>query len=205
MRRELNIKSEVRQFHDICLMSCVVADTHLEQFKMAAEDSACSHILYAACHDTAYLSQLVPLSGVREKVTLVQGAGWNPEFHQFNLNVTHFPTVFRWSDLPAAPPSIKSTYANGYNSPNSKAAQKKPSPAVPSGPRQHDARTNRSMSPRDSIAGSDRTSTTNGIGNGNGIALGNKATSTHKSSPQPCKYFQKVSYHGNLPRSHIIT
>jgi hypothetical protein len=171
----------------------VVTDAHLEQFKIAAEDSTCSHILYAACHDTAYLSQLVPLSGVREKVTLVQGAGWSPEFHQFNLNVTHFPTVFRWSDLPAAPPSIKSAYANGPVPLNLKAAQKKPSPAVSSGPRQHDARANRSMSPRGSITESDRASTTNGMSNGSGIAFGNKATSSHKSSQQPCKYFQKVS------------
>jgi hypothetical protein len=184
----------------------VIADTHAEQFKVAAEDSACSHIVYAACHDTAYLSQLVPLSGVREKVTLVQGASWNPEFHQFNLNVTHFPTVFRWSDVPTAPPSIKSTYANGPVPLNLKGMQKKSSPVVPLGPRQSDAWAKRSLSPRGSITESDRASTTNGIGNGSGISLGNKATSSHKSSQQPCKYFQKVRFHESTPHhSHVLT
>ncbi|EDU41015.1 conserved hypothetical protein [Pyrenophora tritici-repentis Pt-1C-BFP] len=77
-----------------------------EQFKVASEDAACSHIVFAGCHDSAYLSQLIPYSGVRDKITLVQGAGWNSEFQQFNLNITQFPTLFRWSGLPAvAPPS----------------------------------------------------------------------------------------------------
>ncbi|KAF1956895.1 hypothetical protein CC80DRAFT_534884 [Byssothecium circinans] len=76
-----------------------------ETFKAAATDDACSHILYAACHDSGYLSQLVPYSGHRSKITLVQGAGWNAEFHQFGLNVTQFPTIFRWSELASMPPS----------------------------------------------------------------------------------------------------
>ncbi|EFQ88419.1 hypothetical protein PTT_15704 [Pyrenophora teres f. teres 0-1] len=78
-----------------------------EHFKIASEDAACSHIVFAGCRDSAYLSQLVPYSGVRDKITLVQGAGWNPEFQQFNLNVTQFPTLFRWSGLPVAAPTNK--------------------------------------------------------------------------------------------------
>jgi hypothetical protein len=165
-----------------------------EQFKIASEDSACSHILYAACHDTAYLSQLVPMSGVREKVTLVQAAGFNSDFHQFNLNITTFPTVFRWSDLPTTIPSAKTTHTNGSTPHNSKAAQKKPSSAAHSGLRQNDTWANGSISPRDSIT---EASTTNGLDTSSGTTFGSKATNTQKSSQQLCKYFQKVNHYNN--------
>ncbi|PVI05055.1 hypothetical protein DM02DRAFT_610926 [Periconia macrospinosa] len=81
-----------------------------ESFKLSAEDPACSHILYAACSDPSYLSQLVPYSGCRDKISLVQGADFNSAFHQFGLNVTQFPTIFRWSDLPTAGPSAKPSH-----------------------------------------------------------------------------------------------
>ncbi|KAH8725153.1 hypothetical protein GQ44DRAFT_826947 [Phaeosphaeriaceae sp. PMI808] len=164
-----------------------------EQFKIACEDSACSHILYAACHDSAYLSQLVPFGGLRNKITLVQGAGWNSEFHQFNLNVTQFPTVFRWSDLPNGAPSTKSTHTNGAILPKPKATQKKSLLGAPLGPRQYDTWQNGSMSPRGSIAEFDGTSSvaTNGVDTANGMSFGNKAESSQKSSSQLCKFFQK--------------
>jgi hypothetical protein len=160
---------------------------------MASEDSACSHILYAACHDTAYLSQLVPFNGVRDKVTLVQGAGWNAEFHKFNLYVTQFPTVFRWSDLPTAATNMKATLTNGSVPPKPKVAQKKVAQTTPLGPRHHDTLINGSMSPRGSVMESDGVSpTTNGFDTSNGINFGSKASSSNKSSQQLCKYFQKV-------------
>jgi hypothetical protein len=83
-----------------------------EMFKLGAEDSACSHILFAGCHDTSYLPQLVPFSGLRNKITLVQGAGFSSEFHQFSLNLTQFPTIFRWSGLSPLVPGIKPSTLN---------------------------------------------------------------------------------------------
>lgn len=87
-----------------------------ESFKLAVEDSSCSHILYAACHDASYLSQLTPYTGARDKITLVQGADFNSEFHKFGLNVTQFPTIFRWSGLSSVTPNktpVSSTERNG--------------------------------------------------------------------------------------------
>lgn len=69
-----------------------------EAFKMAVEDSACAHILYAACVDSQYVSQLAPFHNMRNKITLVQAAAFNSDFRRFNLETTQFPTVFRWSD-----------------------------------------------------------------------------------------------------------
>ncbi|KAF2261939.1 hypothetical protein CC78DRAFT_421159, partial [Lojkania enalia] len=73
-----------------------------EMFQLAAGDSACSHILYGACHDASYLSLMVPFSGMRNKISLLQAAGFSNEFHQFNLGVTQFPTLFRFSDVNGA-------------------------------------------------------------------------------------------------------
>ncbi|KAL6702911.1 hypothetical protein ACN47E_000812 [Coniothyrium glycines] len=80
-----------------------------EQFRAAVDDDKCEHILFAACHDLAYRSSLMPYKGMLQKITLVQGAGWKPEFHNFDLNVTQFPTVFRWSELPPLTPGVKAT------------------------------------------------------------------------------------------------
>jgi hypothetical protein len=89
---------------------------------MAAEDNSCTHVLFAACHDTSYLSSMVPYSGMRDKITLVQGAGFNSEFYQFNLSITQFPTVFRWSELHSTSASTKPATAN------SSTPSKKPNP-----------------------------------------------------------------------------
>lgn len=162
--------------------------------KLASEDNACSHILYAACHDSAYLSQLVPLSGARDKITLVQGAGWNPEFHRFNLNITQFPTIFRWSELPATVPNTKATAANGSAGPKPKAAQKAVALPVAQGHRQYDYWRNEHMSPGGTPIDLDQASSvdTNGFGIGNGVSLGAYATKPQKHTQTPCKYYQKV-------------
>ncbi|KAH7396511.1 hypothetical protein DE146DRAFT_615014 [Phaeosphaeria sp. MPI-PUGE-AT-0046c] len=161
-----------------------------EQFKVASEDDACSHILYAACHDTSYLSQLVPLSGVREKVTLVQGAGWSPEFHQFNLNVTQFPTVFRWLDLPAAVPNAKGPQSNGTAPAQPKATQKQgpqPSKKHTADSWRHDS-TGRGGS---FFEGDRASSTTNGFDTNSVESSSNKASGSQKSAKLPCRFFQK--------------
>lgn len=170
---------------------------YVEQFKIASEDSACSHILYAACHDSAYLSQLVPFSGVRDKITLVQGAGWDSEFHNFNLNITQFPTVFRWSDLPITVPSTKVAHANGNLTPKPKAVLKKTTQNTPSDSIQHDSWNNVPLSPRGSVHATEGAPSgpMNGFGANNGTSFGNKVAVPHKSSPQLCKYFQKVCQH----------
>lgn len=96
---------------------------------MAADDAACSHILYAACSDKAYMSQLVPYTGALDKITLVQGAGWDPEFYQFNLKVTQFPTVFRLLGLPVTASATSSKPAATSSKPAASASPKPKAPA----------------------------------------------------------------------------
>jgi hypothetical protein len=153
--------------------------------------------MYAACHNSAYLSQLAPLSGRRDKVTLVQGAGWNSEFHQFNLNVTQFPTVFRWSDLPAAGPSPKTLPTNGPATPKFRATPNNGGMSMPTGPRQQDVWSNVQMSPRGSYRGTDDTSSVTTDGFHAGIGLDNSETPepSKKFEPRvPCIYFPKVNH-----------
>ncbi|KAF1912690.1 hypothetical protein BDU57DRAFT_374837 [Ampelomyces quisqualis] len=158
-----------------------------EQFKIASQDDACSHILYAACHDKAYLSQLAPLSGLREKVTLVQGTGWNSEFHHFNLNVTQFPTVFRWLELPSTVPVVKLPQANGVAPTNAKKAALQ----IPTGPRHTGLRSDEPTSSRSSLTGGDKASSvTNGFDNGSVTSYG-KVSGSSKPRAQLCNFFQK--------------
>jgi hypothetical protein len=165
----------------------------VEQFRVASEDTACTHIIYAACHDTSHLSQLMASSVVYDKVTLVQGAGWQPEFHQLNLNVTQFPTIFRWSELPTAVPNTKAPHTNGTATLKPDLKPQKIAVNGPTGPRQSDTLASRFMSRRTSTIESDVASvTTNGFDTNNGISLGIKPPGSHKPTPQPCKYFQKV-------------
>lgn len=167
----------------------------IEQFKAASEDTACSHILFAACHDSAYLSQLKPFSGSQDKITLVQAAGWNSDFHQFNLNVTQFPTIFRWSGLPAAATADnKTTTPNELAGPKPKATPLKQnvtpfSQAI----RQESWRTG-SASGASATFGANEIAPveTNGFGHKNGVDSGKKSALPHKG-PVPCKYFMKVS------------
>ncbi|KAI8935290.1 hypothetical protein NX059_007877 [Plenodomus lindquistii] len=88
-----------------------------EQFKLASSDEACSHILFAACHNPIYLPQLVAFSGMREKITLVQGEGWNQEFDQFGLNVTQFSSVFKSSEAPKTAASSRAVSSSTVGDP----------------------------------------------------------------------------------------
>ena len=137
----------------------------------------------------------------------MQGAGWNSEFHQFNLNVTQFPTVFRWSDLSTAAPSTKATNTNGSTPSKAKAAQKKVAQPVQSGPRQYDLWASGSMSPRSSVIEGDGASSvaTNGFATSNGINFGSKSANSNKSSQQLCKYFQKVHVYKGAHHGHLLT
>ncbi|RMZ74557.1 Zinc finger CCCH-type [Pyrenophora seminiperda CCB06] len=171
-----------------------------EQFKIASEDTSCSHIIFAGCHDSAYLSQLVPYSGIRDKFTLVQSAGWNPEFQQFNLNVTQFPTLFRWSELPVAAPTNKA----GTPMFKQKVATPKLILLPGASVRKESWRRDRSVSGTESPAG-DISPRTNGFGEQDRVGWEERSAYTHtgkgkgaqKDNPV-CKYFQKgVCRYGN--------
>ena len=173
---------------------CQVADSVIEQFQVASEDSNCRHILYAACHDHSYLSQLVPYSGLREKITLVQGAGWNPAFHQFNLNITQFPTLFRWSGLPGTTPTPKALPTNGAAPAKTKPIQK-PTPLPPSTHPSHlqDSWRSPKTNGTHSIYGNNDFSPTESNGSGvMGSIWENMSPSSPKNGEEVCKYFQKV-------------
>ncbi|KAF2468511.1 uncharacterized protein BDR25DRAFT_290224 [Lindgomyces ingoldianus] len=162
-----------------------------EMFKLAAEDSNCDHILYAACHDTSYLSLMVPYSGMKNKITLVQSAGFSSEFLQFSLNVTQFPTVFRWSELPsvALSSAIKSngTHSDRIVSPSKSA--KAPREQMKSQP-VHSADT---WNNPDAGFGTDEPSSagSKGWGESNGSTWGTAAESSKQQGQVTCKYFQK--------------
>lgn len=165
---------------------------------LASEDTNCRHILYAACHDHSYLSQLVPFSGLRDKITLVQGAGWNPAFHQFNLNVTQFPTLFRWSGLPGSTPAAKAQPINGAAPAKQKAVQK-PAPIPQSTHPSHlqDSWRSPKNNGTSTLFGNNDLSPTESNGSGvMGSIWENMSISNPKESDQICKYFQKV----NLPQ-----
>lgn len=74
----------------------------LEILKLDVEESStCSHILFAACHDLHYLAHLEPYTGdwfFRNRITLVEGAGFKNEFRKLGFPVTSFPGVFGWSE-----------------------------------------------------------------------------------------------------------
>ncbi|KAK7183667.1 hypothetical protein DPSP01_009547 [Paraphaeosphaeria sporulosa] len=154
-----------------------------ETFKVAAEDTACCHILFAACHDTNYLPQLVPYNGLHKKITLVQGAGFETDFYQLGLTIAQFPTIFRWSELAQAPPTIKGSSMARTTS------TKAPPPAPPAA--------------RPSALDRDdwRHTSVNADGisyNSNGVIVSvpgftadsSPAKQGHKKT-KPCKYFQK--------------
>ncbi|KAF2652677.1 hypothetical protein K491DRAFT_695392 [Lophiostoma macrostomum CBS 122681] len=157
-----------------------------ETFKLGAGDSSCSHILYAACHDASYLAPLVPYSGLRNKITLVQGAGFNSEFHQFGLPVTQFPTLFRWSELPPAAPTTKAISTDRTTNPLKALASR---PATQS----HSSHT-RDNSWGNSAYGFDTTHSNNDSPTTYGQHANEgwgKATDSAKYQTVPCRYFQK--------------
>jgi hypothetical protein len=152
------------------------------------EDNSCSHILYAACHDSGYLSQLVPYTGHRDKITLVQGAGFNSDFHQFSLNVTQFPTIFRWSELSTVPPT-KASVVN--------ATERNGTPIKMKGPPKNAQNYNiiqNESSWRNNGANSFGADNNTHIGsNGFSEAAGDDWTNSKTKPEAVCKYYQKVN------------
>ena len=179
---------------------------------MGAEDEACNHILFAGCHDTSYLPQLVPFSGLRNKITLLQGAGFSSEFHQFSLNVHQFPTVFRWSELPSSTPPAK-PQVNGNATP-SKLAKTGRENAYSPGALRTDSRWNNSNSTplydsESAFGGADHPSPMTGSSfadTSTTLPWRSKTETPQLNSPQknstaPCKYHQRVSVCSCVPFS----
>ncbi|EQK98566.1 hypothetical protein G6O67_002828 [Ophiocordyceps sinensis] len=85
-----------------------------------AENTQCKHIYFAACHDTAYISELLPNMGKHSRFTLVKtpGVKFHDEFTKLDLGIEELPGVFRSTPLEsiapyrAAPPSAFSTARN---------------------------------------------------------------------------------------------
>ncbi|KAF2874591.1 hypothetical protein BDV95DRAFT_487915 [Massariosphaeria phaeospora] len=161
-----------------------------ETFKLAGEDTACTHILYAGCHDTSYLPQMVPYSGMTSKITLVQGAGFNSEFHQFSLNVTQFPTLFRWSELPSTARSVRlsiSDTTEPTSSPRKNQTSKQHiyTPPALRNATQWGHDTDPMFSASETFAeGINESGGTNG-------SWEHKADTKQKTSQTPCRFFQK--------------
>ncbi|KAH9864118.1 hypothetical protein J1614_010052 [Plenodomus biglobosus] len=159
-----------------------------EQFKLASEDTACSHILFAACHNAAYLSQLVPFSGACEKITLVQGAGWNQEYDQFALGVTEFPTVFRWSEVPTTAPTNRTVSSSMAEDPTPyKSIVVTTRPVLRTTSWRRDGPTNGS---RSALSSPELTPVRPSSGS-NGVSLKNEPSAAQVKFKQPCRHFQK--------------
>jgi hypothetical protein len=158
---------------------------------MAAEDSSCSHVLYAACHDASYLAPLAPHSEQRNKVSLVQGAGFKSEFYKYGLNVTQFPTVFRWSGLPSgnnnSPTSLATASMRGAI-----VASDKPQPSPASSNRSPLFQSNWRNSGVSIPDGPSATRPNTYTPPDNG--WGTKKDGNKAQSRVPCKYYAKVSF-----------
>lgn len=161
-----------------------------EQVQLASEDEACHHILFAACHNPAHLSHVTPLSGRREKMTLVQSAGWNADFNQFNLNLTQFPTVFRWSELQTGAPSVKASPAATPSSTPYKAIMVTTRPALRTNSWRRDA----PVSGSHSALSSPEMVPVNPRIDSKGIKLGTESGTPQGKSKQPCRNFPKVPF-----------
>jgi hypothetical protein len=68
-------------------------------FRQFAENAQCRHIFFAGCHDVGYISELTPYAGNRDRITLVRGAAFHPQFNKLNLRVEDFPNIFRITPL----------------------------------------------------------------------------------------------------------
>ncbi|KAH7135903.1 hypothetical protein B0J11DRAFT_519510 [Dendryphion nanum] len=165
-----------------------------EAFKMAAEDNACSRIFYAACCDSAYLSPLVPFSGMRNKITLIQAAGFNPDFHQFNFEITQFPTVFRWSGHTPSKPSKNTPYPE-RNGVTTKSNKSKHHEDFHDDPWSNEDSWKKDHSIHDSVSGARQSNAHPNAfranNEANGDSWGQNASKKSATTSTVCKYFQK--------------
>jgi hypothetical protein len=132
----------------------------------------------------------------REKITLVQGAGFVSDYHQLGLNITQFPTVFRWSELSSAPPT---------KAPVAMSADRNETPPKGNNAKKsyytiQNASTWRTDGETSFGAEEPSSAGTNGFPKPTGDGW-TQNTYNKKSSKTPCKYFQKVCVHVFSPMS----
>lgn len=68
-------------------------------FRLFAENPQCRHIYWAGCHDVGYISELVPYTGSRDRITLVRSSNFHPEFSKLGMRIENFPNIFRPTPL----------------------------------------------------------------------------------------------------------
>jgi hypothetical protein len=96
-----------------------------EMFRLFVENNQCKHIFFAGCHDTGYLNLLTPYIGKNDKITLVRGSSFSPEFSRLGLDIDNLNGLFHSNPLegfdarrpiakdpPAQPRSMNTS--NGY-------------------------------------------------------------------------------------------
>lgn len=98
-------------------------------FRQFAEASQCKHVYFAACHDVGYVSELIPYTSSRERITLLRSYAFHPEFAKLGLRVEDLPGIFRTKPLPsdvgpyvkpaATTPASPTSYTNHNSAPSS--------------------------------------------------------------------------------------
>lgn len=68
-------------------------------FRLFADINQCKHTFFAGCHDAGYLSMLTPYRGMSDRITLLKGASFHPEFRTLGLSISEMPSVFMSSPL----------------------------------------------------------------------------------------------------------
>ncbi|THW40676.1 hypothetical protein D6D21_06710 [Aureobasidium pullulans] len=96
-----------------------------EMFRLFIENNQCKHIFFAGCHDTGYLNLLTPYIGKNDKITLVHGSSFSPEFNRLGLNIDSLNGLFHNNPLdgldarrPNKPPPASSqsmAMSNGHS------------------------------------------------------------------------------------------
>lgn len=82
-----------------------------EMFRLFADINQCKHIFFAGCHDVGYLSFLMPYRGMADRITLLKGPSFHPEFRSLGLSISEIPYVFMSSPLGTSPEPITSKSA----------------------------------------------------------------------------------------------
>ncbi|KAG9680727.1 hypothetical protein KCU95_g15302, partial [Aureobasidium melanogenum] len=69
-----------------------------EMFRLFVENNQCKHIFFAGCHDTGYLNLLTPYIS-KEKITLIRGSSFSPEFNRLGLDIDSLNGLFHNNPL----------------------------------------------------------------------------------------------------------
>lgn len=70
-----------------------------EMFRLFVENNQCRHIFFAGCHDTGYLNLLTPYMGKTDKITLLRGSSFSPEFSRLGLDIDDLDGLFNSNPL----------------------------------------------------------------------------------------------------------